>query len=88
MAKIITPVAGLVVFWQPIVTLARLKRCVAGRQQTESLRIYACLSPAAYAQHLDAAFAAPVAAIRAGHIPLIDSMDMAFGIQQDLAAPA
>ena len=57
-------------------------------QTAESLRIYACLSPAAYARHLDAAFAAPVAAIRAAHIPLIDSMDMAFGIQQDLAAPA
>jgi hypothetical protein len=57
-------------------------------QTADSLRIYACLSPAAYAQHLDAAFAAPVAAIRAAHIPLISSMDMAFGIQQDLAAPA
>ena len=46
-------------------------------QTAESLRIYACLSPAAYAAHLDAAFAAPVAAIRAAHNPLIDSMDLA-----------
>jgi hypothetical protein len=54
-------------------------------QTVDSLRIYACLSAGAYAAHLDAARGASIAAIRGAHIPLVDSIDLAFNIQQGLA---
>jgi hypothetical protein len=53
-------------------------------QTVDSLRIYACLSAGAYAAHLDAARGASIAAIRGAHIPLVDSIDLAFNIQQSL----
>jgi hypothetical protein len=53
-------------------------------QTVDSLRIYACLSASAYAAHLDAALVAPIAAIRGAHIPLMDSIDLAYNIQQGL----
>ena len=55
-------------------------------QSADSLRVYACLNPAAYAAHLQAAEQATVAGIRGAHVPLIDSMDLAFSIQQDVSA--
>jgi hypothetical protein len=50
-------------------------------QSAESLRLYACLNPAAYAAHLDAAAGASVQAIRTAHIPFIDSLDLAYHVQ-------
>ena len=47
-------------------------------QTVESLRLYACLGPEEYAAHLDAARKANVTAVRAAHIPFIDSLDLAF----------
>jgi hypothetical protein len=51
-------------------------------QSADSLRVYCCLNPSTYASHLMAAEGATVAGIRGAHIPLIDSMDMAFSLQQ------
>jgi hypothetical protein len=56
-------------------------------QSVDSIRVYACLNPAAYATHLQAAEAATVAGIRGAHAPLIDSMDLAFSMQQHVVPP-
>lgn len=56
-------------------------------QSVDSIRVYACLNPAAYAAHLQAAEAATVAGIRGAHAPLIDSMDLAFSMQQHVVPP-
>ena len=56
-------------------------------QSVDSIRVYACLNPAAYASHLQAAESATVAGIRGAHAPLIDSMDLAFSMQQHVVPP-
>jgi integrase len=54
-------------------------------QSVESLRLYSCLGPAEYAAHLDAARGATVSAMRAAHIPFIESLDLAFHIHNSLS---
>jgi ribA/ribD-fused uncharacterized protein len=53
-------------------------------QSIDSLRVYNALNPATYASHLLAARKATVSGIRGAHMPLIDSLDMAFVMQQQL----
>ena len=48
----------------------------------DPMRVYACLSPAAYASHLQVAGSATVVGIIGAHAPLIDSMDVAFSMQR------
>jgi len=53
-------------------------------QSADSIRVYNALNPATYASHLLAARKATVSGIRGAHMPLIDSLDMAFVMQQQL----
>jgi hypothetical protein len=53
-------------------------------QSADSIRVYNALNPATYAAHLLAARRATVSGIRGAHMPLIDSLDMAFVMQQQL----
>ena len=57
-------------------------------QSADSLRVYAALNPATYAGHIEAAERATVAGIRGAHIPLIDSIDMAYCMHQQIVVPA
>jgi hypothetical protein len=53
-------------------------------QSADSIRVYNALNPATYASHILAARRATVAGIKGAHMPLIDSLDMAFVMQQQL----
>jgi len=57
-------------------------------QSADSLRVYACLNASAYAAHLDAAAEADISSVRAAHLPLLDSYNMALQLQSHMAAPA
>ena len=46
-------------------------------QSADSPRVYACLDASAYAAHLDATAEADVSSVRAAHLPLLDSYNMA-----------
>ena len=50
-------------------------------QSVDSLRVYVALNPAAYAAHILAAQSATVSGIRGAHLPIIDSLQMAYQMQ-------
>ena len=56
-------------------------------QSAGSLRVCACLNASAYAAHLDAAAEADVSSVRAAHLPLLDSYNMALQLQSHIAEP-
>jgi hypothetical protein len=46
-------------------------------RSVESLRAYACIGPQQYVGHLDAAFKASAVSLRAAHLPILESVDLA-----------
>ena len=50
-------------------------------QSVDSLRVYVAFNPADYAAHITAAQSATVAGIRGAHVPITDSLNMAFQLQ-------